>query len=277
MARTRGQPEIVVGLLDGPVAAEHPDLYEARLHKTGEWAQHFGGSEDRAYRHGTFVAGVLAARRDSQAPGLCPDCTYLIRPIFEATTNRKNPDGPSTSPVRLAEGIKDCVDRGARLLNLSAAFVQPSINPAPMLEQALDYAARRGVAIIAAAGNQATIGTSVITRHPSVIPVAAADVSGRVISSSNVGGSIGRRGLAAPGVNITSLDYADGVQTWTGTSAATPFVTGAFALLLSLFSTLPIEEVKAAVLQAAGRQRHSVLPPYLNGEAAYHLLRARKG
>jgi len=146
-----------------------------------------------------------------------------------------------------------------------------------LLEQALDYAARRGVAVIAAAGNQATIGTSAITRHPSVIPVAAADASGRVISSSNIGGSIGRRGLSAPGVDITSLNCEDGFQTWTGTSAATPFVTGAFALLLSLFSTLPIEEVKAAVLQAASRQRRSVLPPYLNGEAAYQFLRARKG
>ena len=42
-------------------------------------------SSSRACQHGTFVAGMLASRHGSAAPGICPDCTLLLRPIFAET------------------------------------------------------------------------------------------------------------------------------------------------------------------------------------------------
>ena len=94
---------------------------------------------------------------------------------------------------------------------------------------------RRGAIVVAAAGNQGALGGFAITRHPWVIPVTACDNRGMPISESNLGGSIGRRGLAAPGDAVTSLSAAGQVLTFGGTSVAAPFVTGAIALLWSEF------------------------------------------
>ena len=102
---------------------------------------------------------------------------------------------------------------GARVLNLSVAVAQPSPNREQRLEQALHYAAQRGVLVVAAGGNQGTVGGSVITRHPWVIAVAACDAQGRPMAMSNLGSSIGRRGLMAPGEAITSLDAGGGTTT----------------------------------------------------------------
>src|SRR5438128_7013648 len=95
--------------------------------------------------------------------------------------------------------------------------------------RALDHALQRGVLIVVAAGNQGTLGSSVITRHPWVIPVVAYDLRGRPMDQSNLGNSIGRRGLGAPGNAVTSLGAQGPPLTFAGTSAATPFVTGAIA------------------------------------------------
>ncbi len=77
---------------------------------------------------------------------------------------------PSATPDELAAAIVDCIEAGAHVLNLSAGLVQQSPKGERELEQALYYAAKRGVIVVAAAGNQRTIGSSAITRHPWVIP-----------------------------------------------------------------------------------------------------------
>jgi hypothetical protein len=64
---------------------------------------------------------------------------------------------------------------------------------------------------VAAAGNQGTLGSTAITRHLWVIPVVAYDLQGRPMDQSNLGSSIGRRGLGAPGDRITSLGAEDGL------------------------------------------------------------------
>ena len=95
-----------------------------------------------------------------------------MRPIFAETT-AANGEMPSATPEELAQAILDCIDAGARVLNVSAALAQPSIKNERALEEALDQAARRGVIVIAAAGNQGTLGSTAITCHPWVIPVVA--------------------------------------------------------------------------------------------------------
>jgi hypothetical protein len=59
--------------------------------------------------------------------------------------------------------------------------------------------------VIVAAGNQGTLGSTAITCHPWVIPVVGYDLQGRPMNHSNLGSSIGRRGLGAPGDRITSI------------------------------------------------------------------------
>jgi subtilisin family serine protease len=275
VARSRGSPRILVGLVDGPVATNHTDFADAHFRTIGETAEYRTRSNTEVCRHGTFVAGILVGRRGRRDTGICPDCTLVNRPIF-GIGHSNSSEGFSSTPEELADGIKECVDAGVQVLNVSATFCRPSLNSEPSLEQALDYAAQHRVVVVAAAGNQATVGTSAITRHPAVVPVAAADSTGRIMDVSNIGSTIGRRGLIAPGVAI-SLNCDGGVQAGAGTSAAAPFVTGTIALLLSIFPTLPIQEVRAAVEQMTVGQRHSVVPPPLNAEAAYQVLLARRG
>ncbi len=107
-----------------------------------------------------------------------------------------------------------------------------------------------------------------ITRHPWVIPVAACNPQGQPLDESNLGSSIGRRGLAAPGENITSIGSDGKPGTFHGTSAAAPFVTGTIALLWSEFPGATAAKIKLAVTQA-GRARRTVAPPLLNAWAAY--------
>lgn len=179
---------------------------------------------------------------------------------------------PSATPAELAAAIIESIDAGAKILNMSVAISQPSSQGELELEEALDYTLKRGVIAVAAAGNQGTLGSSAITRHPWVIPVVACDLQGRTISYSNLGSSIGRRGLSAPGDQITSLGTEEKTLTLGGTSVATPFVTGAIALLWSEFPTATAAEIKLAVTQGNGFRRTSVVPPLLDAWAAYQVM-----
>jgi subtilisin family serine protease len=164
------------------------------------------------------------------------------------------------------------VRAGARIINLSAALVQSSGTGESPLSEAFDYAARRGVLVVAAAGNQGTIGSSAITGHPWVIPVVGSDLHGRPAAQSNLGSSIGRHGLSAPGENITSLGLGGKLETLGGTSAAAPFVTGAIALLWSEFPSAFPGEIKLAISALTRQARSSLVPPLLNAWAAHQAM-----
>ena len=280
MELTAGRPEIKVGLIDGPVALDHPDLEKENIHEIpGMLSATCALASSAACMHGTFVAGILSAKRSSYAPAICPDCTLLIRPIFAENISR-NGEMPSATSVELSEAIIDCVDSGAHLINLSAALIIPSSKGSAVelgLKGALDYAARRGVITVAAAGNQGIIGSSIITSHPWVIPVAACDTQGRLISYSNIGISIGRLGLTAPGEGITSLGTEGESIKLTGTSAAAPFVTGAIALLSSLFPNANPLALKLAFTGFHIRRRATIVPKLMDAWAAYEQMKNNSG
>ena len=228
-----------------------------------------------ACQHGTFVAGILIARRGSSAPAICPDCTLLVRPIFPEKT--ANSDGmPAATPLELAAAIQEMVEAGARIINLSAALVQPTAIGVQRLQEALDFAASRGAITVAAAGNQGAVGSSAITRHPWVIPVAGCNLQGQPLSESNFGSSIGRRGLRAPAEQVTSLGSDGQPRQFGGTSAAAPFVTGTIALLWSQFPSAPVARIKSAVLQLGSARRNTLVPPLLDAAASYQAMAAAR-
>ena len=223
--------------------------------------------------HGTFVAGILCATRSSAAPAICPGCTLLVRPIFSETPAASELI-PSATPEELAAAIIECVDAGARLVNLSAALAQvPSAKGERALTQALDHATNRGAIVVAAAGNRGTVGSTAITRHPWVIAVIACDRRGRPLNESNFGNSIGRRGLSAPGEGITSLGTDGKAAPSGGTSVAAPFVTGAIALVWSQFVGASASHIRVAISQAHTPRWRTVIPALLNAWAIYATMR----
>ena len=199
----------------------------------------------------------------------------LVRSIFPET-NSGNGHMPSASPQELASAICETIDAGARILNLSAALVQPSVKGESELQSALDHAARRAVIVVAAAGNQGLVGSSVITFHPWVIPVAGCDLQGRPKSQSNLGSSIGRRGLLAPAEGITSLGSEGKPVSLGGTSAAAPFVTGSVALLWSEFPVASAAELLLAVRGTQKPSRVGIVPPLLDAWSCYQSMLARR-
>jgi subtilisin family serine protease len=253
MRRSRGASAIPVGLIDGPVDLKHAELAASKLRAVGTADPRCHDTSSAACHHGTQVALLLS--------GIVPRCALSIRPIFFDAE-----DGaqlPRASASELSRAILDCVDAGLRLLNISAGL-PPSVRIERRLDDALNHAAAREVLIVAAAGNQAMIASSAITRHPAVLSVAACDLQGAPLERSNLSGSIGRAGLMAPGASINGA--------LGGTSAAAAFVTGALALLWSEFPDARPADLRYAVTRTATGARRSVTPRLLNAWAAFHTM-----
>jgi len=271
---SRGRSEVKVGLIDGPVDVNHESLRAALIQPVNSrHGQACTDLDSPECRHGTFIAGILVGVRGEASPAICPDCTLLTRPLF-AESRTGGPPVPHARPQQLASALRETAGAGARVINLSMAALRLAGPGERVLTQALDECARLDVVVVAAAGNEALVGSSCITRHPWVIPVAASDARGIPMASSNLGSSISRRGLLAPGENIVSLEPRGGSITLSGTSAAAPFVTGAIALLCSLFPWLRGRDICDAVGRASVRRR-TVVPPLLDAWTAYLELSAR--
>jgi subtilisin family serine protease len=269
MARASGRPEIAIGLIDGPIVIDHPDLAAENIQEVPDkLSGTCVAAGSAACTHGTFVAGILLAKRGSVAPAICPGCTLLVRPIFPETAANGGLL-PSATAEELAEAMADVIRAGARIVNLSAAVLSSSSRGERSLEQVIDHALRRGVLIVAAAGNQGILGSSLVTRHPWVIPVVAYDFQRRPMVSSNLGGSIGRHGLGGPGEGVTSLGATGEPRTLEGTSVATPFITGAVALIWSEFRDAPAATVRSAVTQAVWPRKIAIIPPLLDAWSSY--------
>lgn len=271
-----GDPDIVIGIIDGPVDLNHPAFQNSHI-KTVRDSQ-VGVCKNAtsiACSHGTFVAGILCAKRGFSAPAICPNCKIILNPIFRESIDNiteKFMTIPSTTAEELSNAIIETIEAGARIINLSLGLSTSSLAIYDKLQEAYDYALHKGVIIVVAAGNQGYIGNISLINHRWLIPVAGCDEYGMLDANSNFGPSIGNRGLMAPSINIRST-YPRGQYThMSGTSFAVPFVTGSIALLWSVFPNA----TATAIIQSLTRgtpNRRSIIPPLLNVEAAWNKLK----
>ncbi|MEM1206231.1 MAG: S8 family serine peptidase [Acidobacteriota bacterium] len=262
MEATAGSSEVAVGLIDGPVDAGHPDL-EA-FGSAADAPLACSRPEGDACRHGTFLAGILGAERGSPAPGICPGCRFLIRPVFSG-------DGEAvTGPREVAAALLEVIEEGARVVNLSLELIRARRDLRP-LGDAVEVAAKAGVILVAAAGNRAALGAASIYRHPWILPVVACDARAVPLPNANLGPSIGRTGLMAQGSGITSAVPGGGHGHLEGSSVAAPFVTGAIALMLSLYPNAPRQLVRRAILRP-GVHRRTLTPPLLDAAESLGVL-----
>ena len=253
------------------------------------WLQHTMTSLPRAYL--SFLEDLQAHAPGWTVPlaGMAPSSPVFfalsaVRRLQQFVPTVPCWFGPSflrpRGPRRIAEchgrGTGCChyrvVQAGAHVLNMSAALARPSARGERSVEEALHYAASRGVLAVAAAGNQGSIGSSAITRHPWVIPVAGCDGDGTPTHETNLGSSIAKRGLRAPARDVTSLGADGNPQSFDGTSAATPFVTGAIALLLSEFPNASAAHIKWSVTRAGDSVRRAIVPPLLDAWTSYRMM-----
>jgi cyanobactin maturation PatA/PatG family protease len=223
-----GDPRIRVAVLDGPVDLAHPCFAGARLElPLGQPAFDPGSA---AARHGTHVASIIFGQPGGGVEGIAPGCTGLVIPIF-----RDRGDGSlACSQLDLARALLAAIENGAHIINVSGGQLSPSGAAEPMLAQAIERCTRRNVLIVAAAGNDGCDCLHVPAAAPSVLAVGAMGKDGAPLDSSNYGGAYLAQGLLAPGEEVPGAAPGAGIARRTGTSYATPYVTGQAALLASL-------------------------------------------
>jgi hypothetical protein len=250
-AETRGDSCICVAILDGPVDVSHPALLGARLTQVEALAQVSPPGDDRARRHGTHVATVILGGHSGPVKGIAPGCRGVSIPVFESAKDSFQP----CSQLDLARAISMAVQHGAHVINISGGEFSPSGTAYPLLENVVRECGRRGILIVAAAGNEGCECLHVPAALPGLLAVGAMDRQGNPLASSNWGRPYQDHGILAPGENIPGARAGGGVLLGTGTSYATAVVSGVVALLLSLQRVRGLEIdpslVRAALLRSA--------------------------
>jgi thermitase len=183
---------------------------------------------DETVGHGTHVAGIVLL--------VAPESRIMPLRVL-------NSDGVG-SVFQAAEAIIYATDQGAQVLNLSLGTGLQS----QVLQEAVDYARAAGVMIVAAAGNLNSTEPQYPAADEGVIAVAALDEQQLKTSFSNYGSWVD---LATPGESIYSALPTDGYGWWSGTSMATPFVSGQIALLCSLAPWLTPAQIEGQLLTKA--------------------------
>jgi len=206
---------VTVAVLDSGVAS-HPALAEQKIsHKSllnGETTglAKYGG-------HGTSVASIIA--------GTSPDLSGVVPGANILSIQVLSSEGVGDT-FTLAEGIMAAVDQGVQVLNLSLGTVGDSF----MLHDAVNYALEHGVAVVAATGNDALESLLYPARYKGVLAVAGVDARSEHLYFSNRGPEID---IAAPGVAVNAALPGDDIGSFSGTSVAVPFVSGAIAWLMA--------------------------------------------
>lgn len=246
-------PGVVVAVLDTGVDPSHP-LLSGRLNPgfnaldpTRPPDERLDGAHNRAYGHGTMIAGLIAH--------IAPDARILPVRVLDA-------DGDGSTSSVLA-GLRFALRNGARVVNMSFSTTVKS----DLLEEALDEAEAAGVLIVAAAGNDGAETRHYPAAYSHVLSVAALDADDRKASFSSYGSHVR---LSAPGLAIRSAFAGNEYATWSGTSFAAPLASAAAALLLHQEGALGPEDVVDRLCRTARPIDH--LNPAYDGRLGSGLL-----
>jgi hypothetical protein len=219
---------VLVAVIDSGIDASHPEL-------AGILAGRYDAvsGDTRPHPHGTAVAGAIAAHGR-----LAPRVRLLAVRAFGAGAEQEG------TTFGIIEGLDWAVGHGARVVNMS--FAGPAD---PALAAALAKARKKGLVLIAAAGNAGPKSPPAYPgADPNVIAVTATDANDQLFARANRGSYIA---LAAPGVEILAPAPNGAMQLATGTSIAAAHVSGIAALLIERKPSLRPDEVRKILLTTA--------------------------
>lgn len=239
---------VTIAVIDDGVDARRTDL-AGRV--VGGWDSNLGkailsGRNSDLGGHGTAIAGLIAAAGDNGRELTGVDWGARIAPyrIWDASG--------CTDAAVAADAVRRAADSGVRILNLSFGSTEPS----QVLADAVAYAVNKGLLLVAAAGNDASVNQpNYPAAYPGVIAVGATTRSDTVTRYSNRGSYVD---LVAPGGDGSGSESGDmsvladrGIAYERGTSFAAPLVVGAASLYLQLHPTLTGTQVAEALLKSA--------------------------
>lgn len=218
---TKGFP-IKIAVIDTGIDYTHPDL---SLNYKGGYNFISNTSDPMDdNNHGTHIAGTIAALdNDIGVIGVAPEAYLYAAKVLDSIGSGYISD--------VIAGIQWSVNNYMRIANMSLGSRVPNRS----LKNACDNAYNQGLLIVAAAGNSGNssgTGNNIDypARYDSVIAVAATDINDKRATFSSTGPAVE---LSAPGVNINSTLRNNRYGTASGTSMATPHVTGTAALILA--------------------------------------------
>ena len=226
-SETRGDPKICVAVLDGIVDQNHLCFDGADLNRLPSLVSGEASENGSMSTHGTHVASIIFGQHDSPVTGIAPQCRGLIVPVFADESLK-------LSQLDLSRAIEQAVNNGANIINVSAGQLTDAGEADTWLEKAIQLCQENNVLLIAATGNDGCECLHVPASLPTVLAVGAMDDQGKPVDFSNWGDAYQKQGILAPGKDILGAKPNGGTIRLSGTSFATPIVSGVAALLLSL-------------------------------------------
>jgi hypothetical protein len=218
-ATSRGSSRVVVAVLDSAVK-RHPDLAQKLTVGPDYSDPNDSCGSPTVVDHGTHVAGIVGARTDN-ATGVA-GIGWNTRVLGVGVLNANG----CGSTASIVQGLRYAISRRVRIVNLSLGGP-----PSAAIKDAVDDARRRGVLVVAAAGNSGWTFPEYPAAYEGVLAVAATNRNGRIAPFSNRGSWVD---VAAPGAGILSTTFQGSTATYEeldGTSFAAPLVAGTAALL----------------------------------------------
>lgn len=266
---TTGSSSIKVAVIDNGTSANHPDLCNNLCPYDGFDYINNTSPATIGDRHGTAMAGLIGASTNN---------TIGIAGIAGGNDS----PGVKIIPYRtdytysqILYAFEDAIEKGARVINMSFGGGYSAL-----LSQAMTNAYNNGVTIVCASGNNNQSNVDFPASHNCTIAVGASDkYNNRAIFnnlySSNYGTGLD---LVAPGDSIISTDYYFGYNYYrssSGTSLATPQVSGVAALMLSVNPSLTPFQIKNIFHNTCTKiSSYSYDASGWNNEVGYGLLNA---
>lgn len=241
---------VTVAVVDTGVDSSRPDL-------TGQVLKGMDvtGNGDNAHTdtngHGTGMASLIAghghgANNSSGVIGLAPKAKIL--PI-------KAGDSSEDVDERWPLGVRYAVDHGASVINLSLG--DSRARPGSAAAEAIEYAQKHDVVVVAATGNDGSAGVDYPAKLPGVVAVGAVDETLNLWDNSNFGPGVT---VTAPGVKLVQADptQTSGYSQGTGTSDATAYVSASAALIRAKYPDLTAGQVINRMIKSATFLKHDV-------------------